>query len=45
MDINYDVIRPWVVIFVDITKIVTSVIKTIFTDSRKGKRIRSFVSK
>ena len=37
--------RPGVAIFADITIIATFFIKTIFIDSRKVKRIRSFVSK
>ena len=48
MDRNYDVItirRPGVVVFADIIKIVTMLIKTITKDSRKVKRIRNYVSK
>ena len=55
MDINYDVInftskyfilrRPGVVIFPDITKVVTIIIKTIFRYSEKVNRIRNYVSK
>ena len=55
MDISYDVItfisrnvfskRPGEAISADITKLVTFFIKKIFTDSRKVKRIRNFVSK
>ena len=37
--------RPQVVIFADIIKIVTMLIKTITKDSRKFKRIRNYVSK
>ena len=37
--------RPGVVIFADIIKIVTILIKKIFKDSRKVKRIRNYVSK
>ena len=54
MDRNYDVItiisqypflaRPGVVIFADIIKIVTILIKTITKDSRKAKRIRNHPS-
>ena len=53
MDKNYNVKQLFskyfyfkkAVIFGDITKIATFFIKTIFIDSRKVKRIRSFVSK
>ena len=55
MDRNYDVMtiilkylilkRPGVVIFVDIIKVVTMFIKTITKDSRKAKRIITYVSK
>ena len=55
MDRNYDVIiffqkifilrRPEVAIFADIIKILTTFIKTILKDSRKVRRIRSYVSK
>ena len=55
MDISYDVIiflsknlfsrRPGVAISADIIMLVTVFIKTIFTVSRKVKRIRNFVSK
>ena len=55
MDRSYDVItfisnifilrRPRVAIFTDIIKIVTKFIKTIFTYSRKVKRIGNYVSK
>ena len=54
MDKIYDVItffkkifilrRPEVAIFADIIKILTTFIKTILKDSRKLRRIRSFVS-
>ena len=55
MDINYNVIdfifqksftlrRSGVAIFADVTKIAIFFIKTIFIDSRKVKRIVSFVS-
>ena len=54
MDKIYDVItflkkifilrRPEVAIFADIIKILTAFIKTILKDSRKLRRIRSFVS-
>ena len=55
MDRNYDVIiffqkifilrRPEVAIFADIITILTTFIKTILKDSRKVRRIRSYVSK
>ena len=34
--------RPTVAMFVDIIKIVTMFISTIFKDSKKGKRIRDY---
>ena len=54
MDRNYDIItffqnifiliRPEVAIFADIIKILTTFIKTILKDSRKVRRIVSYVS-